>query len=144
MVKRSQRALVGLRVRMREPLRKQLEVAAKKRGVSLNAELVSRLEQSFQINSFEQVAEAQQDTIRRWAQIAQRYEILQRSLHIDWDRLEKGDWKKLPSGYLQKTAEKWREIIDADIPVITEPSERPDVGERSRKDERQHHPARQK
>jgi Arc-like DNA binding domain len=125
MVKRSQRALVGLRVRMREPLRKQLEVAAKKRGVSLNAELVSRLEQSFQINSFEQVAEAQQDTIRRWAQIAQRYEILQRSY---WDRLEKGDWKKLPSGYLQKTAEKWREIIDADIPVITEPSERPDVG----------------
>jgi hypothetical protein len=40
-------AIVGLKVRLREPLRKKLEVAAKKRGVSLNAELVSRLEESF-------------------------------------------------------------------------------------------------
>src|SRR5689334_15428001 len=59
MTKRPQTALVGLRVRMREPLRKRLEVAAKKRGVSLNAELIARLEQSFQIESFEEVAEAQ-------------------------------------------------------------------------------------
>jgi hypothetical protein len=40
-------AFVGLKVRLREPLRKKLEVAAKKRGVSLNAELVARLEESF-------------------------------------------------------------------------------------------------
>ena len=47
MTARKQSAIVGLRVRMREPLRKKLEVAAKKRGVSLNAELVHRLEESF-------------------------------------------------------------------------------------------------
>ena len=40
-------AIVGLKVRLREPLRKKLEMAAKKKGVSLNAELVARLEESF-------------------------------------------------------------------------------------------------
>jgi hypothetical protein len=39
--------MVGLRVRSREPLRKKLEVAAKQHGVSLNAELVRRLDESF-------------------------------------------------------------------------------------------------
>jgi len=47
MVKRAQTAIVGLKVRLREPLRKKLEVAAKRKGVSLNAELVVRLEESF-------------------------------------------------------------------------------------------------
>jgi predicted HicB family RNase H-like nuclease len=44
---RKQSATVGLRVRFREPLRKKLELAAKKKGVSLNAELIERLEKSF-------------------------------------------------------------------------------------------------
>jgi len=47
MAARKQTAIVGLKVRLREPLRKKLEVAAKKKGVSLNAELVGRLEESF-------------------------------------------------------------------------------------------------
>ena len=47
MIKRPQTAIAGLKVRLREPLRKKLEVAAKKKGVSLNAELVGRLEESF-------------------------------------------------------------------------------------------------
>jgi len=47
MVARKQTAIVGLKVRLREPLRKKLEIAAKKKGVSLNAELVARLEESF-------------------------------------------------------------------------------------------------
>ncbi|MGI8852330.1 MAG: Arc family DNA-binding protein [Methyloceanibacter sp.] len=47
MAARKQTAIVGLKVRLREPLRKKLEVAAKKKGVSLNAELVARLEESF-------------------------------------------------------------------------------------------------
>jgi hypothetical protein len=44
---RKQSAIIGLRVRFREPLRKKLELAAKKKGVSLNAELIERLEKSF-------------------------------------------------------------------------------------------------
>ena len=47
MAARKPTAIVGLKVRLREPLRKKLEVAAKKKGVSLNAELVARLEKSF-------------------------------------------------------------------------------------------------
>ena len=47
MTARKQTAIVGLKVRLREPLRKKLETAAKKKGVSLNAELVARLEESF-------------------------------------------------------------------------------------------------
>ena len=47
MAARKPTAIVGLKVRLREPLRKKLELAAAKRGVSLNAELVARLEESF-------------------------------------------------------------------------------------------------
>jgi non-homologous end joining protein Ku len=53
MVKRSKTAIVGLRVRLREPLRKKLETAAKQKGVSLNAELVDRLEASFSAQAIE-------------------------------------------------------------------------------------------
>jgi hypothetical protein len=44
---RSRGAVVQLKARMREPLRARLEAAAKRRRVSLNAELVDRLERSF-------------------------------------------------------------------------------------------------
>jgi Arc-like DNA binding dprotein len=67
MAKRPQTALVGLLVRMREPLRKKLEVAARKKGVSLNSELVGRLERSFQVDSVEEIFEAQRAEIKRWA-----------------------------------------------------------------------------
>jgi hypothetical protein len=48
MTKRHRTDIVGLLVRMREPLRKKIEQAAKSRGVSMNSEVVARLEQSFQ------------------------------------------------------------------------------------------------
>ena len=38
---------IQLKVRMKEPLRARLEKAAKSNGLSLNAEAVARLEQSF-------------------------------------------------------------------------------------------------
>lgn len=43
---RKQSATAQLKTRLREPLRAQLEAAAKKRGVTLNAEIVDRLESS--------------------------------------------------------------------------------------------------
>lgn len=46
MAKRDQTALVQLKVRMREPLRARMEQDAKRRGVSINAEIVDRLERS--------------------------------------------------------------------------------------------------
>lgn len=54
MAARKQSAIVGLKVRLREPLRKKLEVAAKQGGVSLNSELVSRLNRSFLSEAMEQ------------------------------------------------------------------------------------------
>jgi hypothetical protein len=45
---RERTALVQLKIRMREPLRARLEEAALKRGVSINAEVVHRVEYTFQ------------------------------------------------------------------------------------------------
>ena len=44
---RKQNTTVDLKVRMKEPLRAKVEKAAKRRGVSMNAEAVDRLERSF-------------------------------------------------------------------------------------------------
>ena len=47
MAERSRSKTVQLKARMKEPLRAKLEAAAEAKGVSLNAEMVHRLEQSF-------------------------------------------------------------------------------------------------
>jgi hypothetical protein len=47
MAKRSATATAELKVRLREPLRAKVERAAKKHRVSMNAEIVTRLENSF-------------------------------------------------------------------------------------------------
>lgn len=45
---RKQSQTVQLKLRMKEPLRAAVEKSAKKRGVSLNTELVDRIERSFE------------------------------------------------------------------------------------------------
>lgn len=45
---RDQKAIVDIKIRMREPLRAQIEKAAAVRGVSMNAEMINRLDRSFQ------------------------------------------------------------------------------------------------
>ncbi len=47
MAKRKSSDTVDIKIRMKEPVRRKIEQAAAKRGVSMNAEMVSRLEQSF-------------------------------------------------------------------------------------------------
>jgi hypothetical protein len=47
MTARPKTAIAGMKIRLREPLRAKLEAAAKKKGISLNKELVFRLEQTF-------------------------------------------------------------------------------------------------
>ena len=79
MIKRPQTAVVGLKVRMREPLRKKLEVAAKQKGVSLNSELISRLESSFSSEAVEQVigAKVEQALIantEKWDKLAEKWD----------------------------------------------------------------------
>jgi hypothetical protein len=48
MEKRAKDQVVNLRLRVREALRAQLEKAARRKGISLNAEVEARLERSFQ------------------------------------------------------------------------------------------------
>ena len=48
MAERSRSNTIQLKARMKEPLRAALEAAAEAKGVSLNAEMVYRLEQSFE------------------------------------------------------------------------------------------------
>ncbi len=47
MAERSRSDTIQLKARMKEPLRAKLEAAAEARGVSLNAEMIHRLERSF-------------------------------------------------------------------------------------------------
>lgn len=47
MAGRDKTATVDIKIRMKEPLRAEVEAAAKDRGVSMNAEMVARLAQSF-------------------------------------------------------------------------------------------------
>jgi hypothetical protein len=55
---RAKAATIGLNTRMKEPLRARLAAAAKKRGVSLNAEVVHRLEGSFRKEERDALIEA--------------------------------------------------------------------------------------
>jgi hypothetical protein len=48
MTKRPKTAVAQLKVRLRETLRAQLEKSAKQHGLSLNAEIAKRLDQSFE------------------------------------------------------------------------------------------------
>jgi Arc-like DNA binding domain len=47
---RNKKAVVQLKVRMREPLRAKLEKAAKQKGISLNAEIVERLKSTVTVD----------------------------------------------------------------------------------------------
>lgn len=50
MAKRPNSAVVDYKIRLKEPIRKKIEIAAKDRGVSMNAEIVTRIENSFSID----------------------------------------------------------------------------------------------
>src|SRR3954447_24995225 len=48
---RNETATVDIKIRMREPLRAEIEKAAADRGVSMNAEMVERLSESFRTDN---------------------------------------------------------------------------------------------
>jgi len=125
MIARKQSELVGLRVRFREPLRKKLEVAAAKRGVSLNTELVDRLERSFSAEAVEQVVGSKLDRALDsiwtvWADIAEGYRQGQKAMAVYEREKAFNDAKADPA--LQKRrkenikyAEERRKDFEADI-----------------------------
>ena len=59
MAKHSRSDTIQLKVRMKEPLRAAIEASAKKRGISLNAETVRRIEASFEAERRESLIAAE-------------------------------------------------------------------------------------
>ena len=67
---RKQSAILDYKLRIRESLRRRIEVAAKRRGVSLNFEMASRLERSFDQESqrsMDETAEHLKTVLERFA-----------------------------------------------------------------------------
>lgn len=71
-MKRAKTATVALKTRMRETLRAKLEAAAKRKKVSLNSDLVGRVERSF---ANEDVLQALSDIERKLERIAELQEL---------------------------------------------------------------------
>ena len=74
-------ANVQLKVRLKEKLRKSIEAAAKHRGVSLNAEIVERLEDSF-VNRDDLFGG--QDNYRLMRFLALGFEMVERQTKDSW------------------------------------------------------------
>jgi HicB family len=72
--------VVQVNLRIREGLRRKLEAAAKKRGVSLNFEMTDRLARSFEGETF-------QDLESRVARVAQKLELLAAGINTGPSRL---------------------------------------------------------
>lgn len=68
-----------LKLRIREDLRRRLEQAAKKRGVSLNFEMTSRLTDSFALRKIDEVASNLESGFGRFARVMEN-KILQEEL----------------------------------------------------------------
>jgi hypothetical protein len=65
MVTRDPTAAVQLKFRVREGLRAKLEAAAKEHGLTLNAEITMRLEQSFELDALKRELEVERAHLRR-------------------------------------------------------------------------------
>jgi len=63
-VRRKDSATVDIKIRMKEPLRRKIEKSADHRGVSMNAEMVDRLEHSFVADDY--LEQANDRTYGRW------------------------------------------------------------------------------
>jgi hypothetical protein len=123
---------------MREPLRKNLERAAAKKGVSMNAELVDRLERSFHIDQLEFESKIfSENAKKRWLQSEQN--LIEAQKHSSDSNFIFAQIKEL--------LEEWRD----DRAALIKASELIEKAERlrSRRDqlkdsqnERQHHPTR--
>jgi hypothetical protein len=65
--------IVQVKLRIREHLRRRLEVAAKKRGVAVNYEMMSRLERSFELESIGALADVAHDMRLNWLRFSERF-----------------------------------------------------------------------
>jgi hypothetical protein len=70
-------AIVQVKLRLREQLRRRLEVAAKKRGVAVNYEMMSRLERSFEQESIRALENIATDIQLNWLRFGERFLGLQ-------------------------------------------------------------------
>jgi hypothetical protein len=66
-------AIVQVKLRIRERLRRRLTEAAKKRGVAVNYEMMSRLERSFEQESIRALDEIAPDIQLNWLRFGERF-----------------------------------------------------------------------
>lgn len=90
---RKKSATVDLKVRMKEPLRAKLEVAAKRAGVSLNAEAVKRMDRSFERDeTFAEAAQAlfgfRGEAIMAMRSLGRAIAIIEKQTGLSW----REDW----------------------------------------------------
>lgn len=69
-------AIVQYKLRIREVLRRRIEQAAKKRGVSANYEMSSRLERSFEQEALRTIDQIADDTAVNWAKFGEMFHEL--------------------------------------------------------------------
>lgn len=86
MAKREQSATVDLKVRMKEPLRADLERAARRRGVSMNAEAVARLEQSFLRDDQDKERKAMQELLGALKEMLEQQRVEVQALRAQTER----------------------------------------------------------
>ena len=71
-------AFVSYKLRIKEALRREIERAAKARGVSLNYEMSSRLERSFERDAQRRLDETESDMSNTWARYGQAFHELEK------------------------------------------------------------------
>ena len=132
-MRRAKSATVDLKARMKEPLRAKLEVAAKTRGVSLNFEMVSRLESSFAKESAQDDALGGAEThavLRMFGAAAHLIDIRTgKSWLSDWETAlaVKAAWKMLALTVAPSPPDEFREMGDAPLPELPPMPARPEL-----------------
>jgi hypothetical protein len=103
-------AVLQYKLRIKESLRRRIEQAAKKRGVSNNVEMVSRLELSFALSSIEDIAADMESVWARWSDVTHELNKqgdLLRVVEILLKQIDAGADNKT----IKITAEKIRQVI---------------------------------
>jgi hypothetical protein len=81
---------VDIKIRLREPLRAKIEAAAKRRSGSMNAEMISRLEDSFAKQTIGNLQDIADDMKLVWEKYGDRFLKLELADEI-FEAIESGD-----------------------------------------------------
>lgn len=128
MAKRSKTAIANLKVRLRESLRAKIERAAKSRGVSMNAEMVDRVDESFE-------KEAEIERLFGSDEVFALMKVVSSAMHLTGRFANTGSgyphWAQNPVAYHEATlaAARVLEALKPTGPIVRPPHLREGTGE---------------